>query len=69
MGSTILGIIALLGILCLTASVIAALTPTPSDDKWLGKAYKWTVDLLALNILKAKDKAVSEFMSSEIKKK
>lgn len=53
----LLGIIGLLGILCLTASVIAALTETPSDDKWLGKAYKWTVDLLALNILKAKNQA------------
>lgn len=37
------------------ASAIAAVTPTPSDDTWAGKAYK-IVDWLALNIGKAKDK-------------
>lgn len=37
------------------ASAIAALTPTPKDDGWVKKAYK-VVDLLALNIGKAKDK-------------
>ena len=56
----LLGIIGFLGIICLVASVIAALTPTPSDDKWLGKAYKWTIDLCALNILKAKEKATAK---------
>lgn len=35
------------------ASIICALTPTPVDNKLLGKAYKF-VELLALNILKAK---------------
>ena len=35
------------------ASVICALTPTPKDDKMLGKLYKM-VELAALNIGKAK---------------
>lgn len=37
------------------ASLIAASTPTPKDDKWIGKFYKF-IDLLALNIGKAKQK-------------
>jgi len=37
------------------ASLIAASTPTPKDDEWIGKLYKF-IDLLALNIGKAKDK-------------
>ena len=37
------------------ASVIVALTPTPKDDEWIGKLYKF-IDLLAVNIGKAKDK-------------
>ena len=36
-------------------SAIAALTPTPKDDGWVKKAYK-IVDLLALNVGKAKEK-------------
>jgi hypothetical protein len=35
------------------ASIVCALTPTPKDDKLLGKLYKF-VELLAINILKAK---------------
>lgn len=35
------------------ASLIAALTPTPADDQWIGKLYKF-LDILALNIGKAK---------------
>ena len=38
------------------ASLIAASTPTPKDDEWMGKLYKF-IDMLALNIGKAKDKA------------
>jgi len=38
------------------ASAIAALTPTPKDDTIVGKIYK-VIDLLALNVGKAKDKA------------
>ena len=37
------------------ASAIAALTPTPKDDTFIGKAYK-IVDWLALNVFKAKEK-------------
>ena len=50
---------ALIGILTsviAVASAIAALTPTPKDDTIVGKIYK-VVDLLALNVGKAKDKA------------
>lgn len=47
-----LGIIT--GIVCL-ASMICALTPTPKDDAMMGKLYK-AIELLALNIGKAKDK-------------
>ena len=49
---------ALIGILTgvvAVASAIAALTKTPKDDNWVGKIYK-LVDLLALNVGKAKDK-------------
>lgn len=34
-------------------SVIAALTPTPKDDMWLGKLYRF-IDIMALNVGKAK---------------
>lgn len=37
------------------ASAVAAVTPTPKDDRWIGKIYR-IVDLLALNVGKAKDK-------------
>lgn len=36
------------------ASAIAALTPTPADDVWVGKIYK-IIDWLALNIFRAKE--------------
>ena len=42
-------------IIVTVASFIAASTPTPKDDVWIGKLYKF-IDLLALNIMKAKDK-------------
>ena len=38
------------------ASAIAAVTPTPKDDKWIGKLYK-IIDVCALNIGKAKNKS------------
>tara|TARA_R100001510_G_C7521976_1_gene117083 strand:+ start:271 stop:468 length:198 start_codon:yes stop_codon:yes gene_type:complete len=38
------------------ASIVAASTPTPKDDEWIGKLYK-LIDLLAVNIGKAKEKA------------
>jgi hypothetical protein len=37
------------------SSLIAASTPTPKDDIWIGKLYK-VIDLAALNFGKAKDK-------------
>ena len=37
------------------ASIIAAITPTPKDDVWIGKLYK-LIDLCALNIGRAKMK-------------
>ena len=37
------------------ASLVAASTPTPKDDVWIGKLYKF-LDLLALNIHRAKEK-------------
>jgi len=37
------------------ASVICALTPTPKDDKFLGKAYK-VIETLALVIGKTKQR-------------
>lgn len=38
-----------------TASIVAATTKTPKDDEWIAKFYKF-IDLLAINIGKAKDK-------------
>ena len=38
------------------ASAIAASTPTPKDDAFLGKAYK-IIDLISINIGKAKMEA------------
>ena len=37
------------------ASIVAAITPTPKDDTFIKKAYQ-IVDLLAINIGKAKEK-------------
>jgi hypothetical protein len=37
------------------SSLIAASTSTPKDDVWIGKIYKF-IDMLALNIGKAKEK-------------
>ena len=37
------------------ASAIAAVTPTQTDDNWVGKGQK-LLDLVALNIGKAKNK-------------
>ena len=43
-------------IIVTVASFIAASTPTPKDDVWIGKLYKF-IDLLAVNIGKAKEQA------------
>tara|TARA_R110000772_G_scaffold1416_1_gene4841 strand:- start:142 stop:315 length:174 start_codon:yes stop_codon:yes gene_type:complete len=53
---TIFTIISILALIVTGASLIAASTPTPKDDVWIGKLYK-LIDALALNIGKAKDKA------------
>jgi len=53
--STIIQIIQIIPWLVAGASLIAALTPTPSDDKIVGKLYK-VLDWFALNIGKAKEK-------------
>jgi len=34
-------------------SVIAAATPTPKDDQWIAKLYKF-IEIMAINIGKAK---------------
>ena len=49
------GILAVLSGVIATASAVAALTPTPKDDGIIKKLYK-LIDLLALNVGKAKDK-------------
>jgi len=51
----ILNIIMWVTTIVTVSSLIAASTPTPKDDVWIGKLYKF-VDMLALNIGKAKEK-------------
>ena len=59
---TLIQIVFIVGVIIAIASITAALTPTPKDDKIIakfipiGKLYK-VIDWLALNIGKAKDKA------------
>ena len=48
-------IIGLITLIVTVSSIVAAITPTPKDDVWIGKLYKF-IDLLALNIGKAKEK-------------
>ena len=45
----------IISVIVFIASAIAAVTPTPKDDKWIGKLYK-IIDVFALNIGKAKNK-------------
>ena len=52
---TIMTTISVLTMIVTVASLVAASTPTPKDDVCIGKLYK-LVDLLALNIGKAKQK-------------
>lgn len=37
------------------ASLVTATTPTPKDDDWLAKIYKW-IETLGLVVGRAKDK-------------
>ena len=41
--------------LIVTASIIAAVTPTPKDDVWIGKLYKF-IDIAALNVWKSQNR-------------
>jgi|TARA_R100001163_G_scaffold1809_4_gene2790 hypothetical protein len=52
----IVNIVAWVTAIVTCSSIIAAITPTPKDDIWIGKLYKF-IDLLALNIGKAKEKS------------
>ena len=51
----LMDLVALVTLIVTIASLIAASTPTPKDDEWMGKFYKF-IDMLALNIGKATDK-------------
>lgn len=48
-----MNIISVVTTIVTVASLIAATTPTPKDDEWIAKLYKF-IDLLAINIGKAK---------------
>ena len=52
---TILKLVSVIPWLVSICSLIAALTPTPADEKLVGKAYK-ILDWFALNIGRAKEK-------------
>ncbi len=52
----LMDLIGMITLIVTIASLIAASTPTPKDDQWMGKLYKF-IDMLALNIGKAKEKA------------
>ena len=57
-------IVSIFSIIVVVASIIIAATPTPNDDKILGKFYK-IIEVLALNICYAKDlpsKSVTYYM-------
>jgi hypothetical protein len=49
----LMSIISVVTTIVTVASLIAASTPTPKDDEWIAKLYKF-IDLLAINIGKAK---------------
>jgi len=52
---TFANMIAIIMAIISVSSIIAAVTPTPKDDVWIGKLYK-LVDMMALNVWKAKQK-------------
>jgi len=51
----IVNIVTIVTIIVTVSSIVAAVTPTPKDDIWIGKLYK-LVDLCAFNFGKAKEK-------------
>ena len=55
MFALIIDIFGIVAMVVFVASLIAMLTPTPKDNNMLGKLYG-LIDLLALNVYKAKDK-------------
>lgn len=52
----IFNLVSTVTIIVTVASIIAAVTPTPKDDVWIGKLYK-LIDLCACNWGFAKDKS------------
>ena len=52
---TFANMMALIMAIISASSLIAAVTPTPKDDVWIGNLYK-LIDLCSLNIGRAKDK-------------
>ena len=52
---TFANMIAIIMAIISVSSIIAAVTPTPKDDVWIGKLYK-LIDMMALNVGKAKQK-------------
>ena len=55
----IMEIVGYVTMLVTVASLVAASTPTPKDDVWIGKLYKF-IDIIALNFGKAKEKGDAE---------
>ena len=55
MFSIIIDIFGIVSMVVFIASFIAMITPTPKDNEILSKIYS-LIDLLALNVYKAKDK-------------
>tara|TARA_R110002167_G_scaffold98856_1_gene259726 strand:- start:188 stop:364 length:177 start_codon:yes stop_codon:yes gene_type:complete len=53
---TIANFLALIMAIISVSSLIAAVTKTPKDDVWISKLYK-LIDICALNVWKAKQKA------------
>ena len=51
----IMEIVGYITMIVTVASLVAASTPTPKDDVWIGKLYKF-IDLLAINVGKSKQK-------------
>ena len=51
----ILKLIQIVPYIIAAASLVASLTPTPKDDKFIGKVYR-LLDWAALNVGRSKDK-------------
>ena len=51
----IMEIVGYITMIVTVASLVAASTPTPKDDVWIGTLYK-LIDLLAINVGKSKQK-------------